>query len=186
MENETIIDDTITNPISISTQIVMCVLVLCAYVLGVYLNTEIIIVAKKDQHSTWKIDIFNSSMMMVHYAHIIVIYGVTYLVKDLYLYTGTWFCYASKVITLYGMCHVTGQTLIISVMKCAVIVHWKRVRDFGEEKLKQIFFWLNIMYPLYNIAMFNMVRPDFLFAYDGISHANTLLENAYIYFFADI
>ena len=168
-------NDTVTNPISISTQIIMCVLVICAYVLGVYLNTKIIIVAKKDQHSTWKIDIFNSSMMMVHYAHIIVIYGVTYLVKDLYLYTGTWFCYTSKAIAFYGIVHVSGHSFMISVMKHTLIVNWKGSRNFGEEKIKQIFFWLNIIYPLYILSMFNILRPDFLFAYDGISQANRCL-----------
>ena len=175
MGNETILDDTVTNHISIFTQTVMSVLVLCVYVLGVFLNSKIISVSKKDQHATWKIDIFNSCMMMFHYAHLIVMHGVTYLVKDLYWYTGTWFCYTSKVITIYGMNHVTGQSLIISVMKCAFIVHWERARYFGEEKVKQIFFWLNIIYPLYMVTMINVVRPDFLFAYDGISQANRCL-----------
>ena len=175
MGNETIIDDGVTNPINIATQICMCVLVLCAYVLGVFLHTKIIVVSKKDQHNTWKIDIFNSSMSMVHFAHEIVMHGVTYLVKDIYLYTGTWFCYTSKAITIFGNAHVTGNSFMISVMKCVIIVHWKRVRLFGEEKVKQIFFWLNIINSLYIFSMFNVVRPDFLFAYDGISQANRCL-----------
>ena len=175
MVNQTIMDDTVANPISIPTQIAMCVLVLCVYALGVFLNTKIIIVSKKDKHATWRIDIFNSSMLMVHYAHVIVMYGVTYLVKDLYLYTGTWFCYTSKAITIYGNAHVTGHSFMISVLKWFLIVHWKKSRNFGEEKVKQIFFWLNIIYPLYILAMFNLVRPNFLFVYDAISQANRCL-----------
>ena len=54
MGNETIIDDGVTNPINIATQICMCVLVLCAYVLGVFLHTKIIVVSKKDQHNEVK------------------------------------------------------------------------------------------------------------------------------------
>ena len=175
MGNETFIDDTVTNHISILTQIVMCVLVLCAYVLGVFLNIKIIIISKKDQHGTWKIDIFNSCMLMVHFAHSIVMKSVTYLVNDLYVYTGTWFCYTSKAIAFYGIVHVSGHSFMISVMKHTLIVNWKGSRNFGEEKIKQIFFWLNIIYPLYFFSMFNILRPDFLFAYDGISEANRCL-----------
>ena len=175
MGNETIIDEPALNHISISKTIAMCILVLCVYVLGVFFNTRIIIVSKKDQHATWKIDIFNSSMLIVHFAHLFVMHGVTYLIKDLYLYTGTWFCYTSKAITFFGNSHVGGQSFMISVMKCAIIVHWKRIRDFGEEKVKQIFFWLNIIYPLYILAVFNVIRPDFLFAYDGINYSNRCL-----------
>ena len=175
MANETFMDDYVANPINIPIQIAMCVLVLCIYVLGVFLNTKIIIVSKKDKHATWKIDIFNSSMLMVHYAHVIVMYGVTYLVKDLYLYTGTWFCYTSKAITIYGNAHSTGHSFMTSVLKYVIIVHWERARELGEKKVKQIFLWLNIIYPLYILAMFNLGRPDFLYVYDGISQANRCL-----------
>ena len=175
MGNKTIIDDTVTNPLSISTQIVMYVLVLCAYVLGVFINTKVIIASKKDQHATWKIDIFNSSLLIVHYALVIVMYGVAFLVKYLYIYTGTWFCYTFKAINFYGTLHQTGQSFLISVMKWVVIVHWKRTSDFGENRVKQVFFWLNIIYPLYIVLMFNAIRPDFFFAYDGISQANRCL-----------
>ena len=64
---------------------------------------------------------------------------------------------------------------MISVMKCVIIVHWEKVRDYGEDKVKQIFFWLNIVYPLYVLTMINAMKPDFLIVYDGISQANRCL-----------
>jgi hypothetical protein len=60
-------------------------------------------------------------------------------------------------------------------MKYAIIVQYIKVRKIGEEKVKRIFFWANIIYPVYIIGMFTLARPDFLIAYDGISPANRCL-----------
>ena len=145
------------------------------YVLGIFLNTKIITVSTKDKGMTWKIDVFNSSMLMIHYGHAIIMHGATFLIKDLYIYTGAWFCYASKSILIWGNAHTTGHSLMISLLKFVRIVHWKKARLFGEDKVARIFFWLNIVYPFYILAMFNIVRPDFLMTYDGISQANRCL-----------
>ena len=175
MVNETTTYKDYFHSINTTTQVIMFVLIICVYGIGVFLNTKIIATSKLDKGMTWKMDIFNSSMLMFHYAHVIIMHSVTFLVKDLHIYTGAWFCYASKAVTIYGNAHTTGHSLMISVMKCVMIVQWKEVRSYGEDKVKRIFFWLNIIYPLYILAIFNIVRPDFLLVYDGISQSNRCL-----------
>jgi hypothetical protein len=101
--------------------------------------------------------------------------GFTIFVKDLYLYTGSWFCYAYKVVTLYGSLLSGGHSLIIALMKYAIIVQYIKVRKIGKENVKRVFFWANLIYPVYIIGMFTLARPDFLIAYDGISAANRCL-----------
>ena len=101
--------------------------------------------------------------------------GITYLIKDLHAYTGSWFCCAIKVITFSGNTLITGHSLIIALMKYTMIVHDVKVRAYGKEKMKKIFFWINIIYLIYWLLLFNIIRPDFLFVFDGISQANTCL-----------
>ena len=175
MENEKTSSSDEYDIVDIATKITLGVLVLCLYILGVYLHSKIIVTSKKDKGMTWKLDIWNSVVISLHYAHVIIMYGMTYLVKDLYSYTGSWFCYSSKFITLSGNALATGHSLIIALMKFTMIVHQIKVRKFGQEKAKKIFFCINIIYPIYINCFFNIVRPDFLFVYDGISQANRCL-----------
>ena len=64
---------------------------------------------------------------------------------------------------------------MISGLKYVIIVKYEKVRYFREDKVKQLFFWLSIIYPFYILAIFNIVRPDFLTAFEGISQANRCL-----------
>lgn len=164
-----------THPINTITEIVMFILALCIYIIGVFLHTKIIIVSKRENEMTWKLDIANSFMLMIHYAHVIAMYGITYIIQDLYTYTGEWFCYVSKALTFYGNAYVTGHSLIISLMKYVIIVQYEKVMNVGQDKVKQIFLWIKVFYPIYIFAIFNIVRPDFLLIYDGISQANRCL-----------
>ena len=172
MKNNTIVDDDTLQPINKTIQIIMCLLVVFMYMCGVYINTKIIAVSKKEKYVTWMIDILNSMMLMIHYAHIILMYGITYLVEDLHLYTGIWFCYASKAMTVYGNTYVTGVSLIIAGLKYVIIVCYEKVIYFGEDRVKKFFFYLSIVYSFYPLAVFILVRPDFLTAFKGFSHSN--------------
>jgi hypothetical protein len=60
-------------------------------------------------------------------------------------------------------------------MKYVIIVQYVKVRKFGDEKVKRIFFWTNIIYPAYVIGMFTLARPDYVIVYDGVSAANRCL-----------
>ena len=100
---------------------------------------------------------------------------MTIFIENIYLYTGSWFCYTSKILAIYGNGHTGGHSFIIAVAKYVLIVHYSKVRSFGQETVKTIIFWLNIIYPAYTVAMLFLVRPDFLFAYDGLSWANRCL-----------
>ena len=158
-----------------SVQIGMSVLAVFIYASGFFLHSKIISVSKRDKNITWMIDVSNSVMLMFHYAHVHVMHGVTIGVKDLYIYTGSWFCYASKAVTIYGNAYVTGHSFIIAIMKYVMILHQEKVRNFGQEKTKKILFWINIIYPAYILGIFNLVRPDFFFTYGSISQANRCL-----------
>ena len=143
------------------------VVVLCVYAVGVYFHIKIIKVSLKDKDITWKMDITNSCMLLFHGMHDIFMHSITYLIQDLYTYTGEWFCYTSKVLVNYGNMYMFGHSLVLSIMKYILIVKWQTTREFGKEKLIKIFFWINIMHPLFRILFQLIISPDYFWEYDG-------------------
>lgn len=137
------------------------------YVIGVWFHIKIINVSRREKDTTWQCDVTNSVMLVCFNSHSLIIHSLTIFVDNLYLYTGTWFCYTSKVISLYGNFYVLGHSLVISVMKYILIVRWEHVAQYGKEKVKKIFFWINILHPMVMIVLHLINRPDFFWVYDG-------------------
>ena len=109
-----------------TVQIIMGIVVVCVYIIGVYLHTKIIQISRKEKDMTWKLDIFNSTLIIVHYFHSIIMHGITYIIDDLHEYTGNWFCYLSRSLVLIGNAHTTGHSFIIAMVKYVVIIHYQR------------------------------------------------------------
>ena len=148
---------------------------ICVYVAGLYLHSKIIKVSMKEKDLTWKLDVTNSSLLIVHYTHSIIMHVITFLVQDLYKYTGEWFCYASKVATYYGNQYVQGHTLVVSIMKYILIVNWEWAREFGNEKITKIFFYVNFLHPILDILVHLFITPNFFWAYDGYQQIDRCL-----------
>ena len=155
-------------------------IVVIIYIIGAYLHIKLIKTSKNDKNMTWMMDIANSIYMLCHKAHLIIIYILTYMIDDLYMYTGSWFCYSSKALAIIGNGNVSGHTFIIAVMKYVMIVHHEKVRSIGKEKTKRIFLVINVLYPIYMFCIFNIFNPNFLFIYGHISAANRCLGESEI------
>ena len=145
------------------------------YCVGLYLHIKIIIISRKEKGMTWKLDITNSCMLMFHHTHCIFMDGITFVVPDLYMYTGEWFCYTSKVFMYYGNLYTAGHSMIVSILKYVVIVHWQKARNMGHERIKEIFFWINLLNPTFAISIFLIVRPDFIVVHDGFARIDRCL-----------
>ena len=147
----------------------------CTFMIGIFLHVRIIIVSKNEKGLTWKLDVTNSALCIAHFSHTIFLHAVTYAVEDFYTYTGVWYCYVAKEIRHYGFLVVTGHSLVISVMKYTLIVHWKKVRNFGKEKVKEIFFFVNFLHPIFTIALHFVIRPDFFWVFDNFKEIDLCL-----------
>ena len=158
------------------TQILIGAIVVCVYSCGVYLHTKIIQVAKKEKDLTWKMDVSNSAILILQFLHCIFMHAITYMISDLYLYTGKWFCYFSKALNVIGNAHTTGHSFIIALMKYVIIVYYQSsITNIKKEKFKTIFLWINLFYPVVVFVIFNLISPEFIFIYDGVSSANRCL-----------
>ena len=99
------------------------------YFVGIYFHVKIIQVSKKDKDLTWKIDIANSIMMLFIFLQSIFMHSITYIIRDLHMYLGEWFCYLFKVIANYSNFYLFGHAFFISLTKYTVIVHWQKARE---------------------------------------------------------
>ena len=139
------------------------------YIIGLSLHAKIILISKKEKWITWKLDVANSSLIIVHYANIILIHTTNIISNGFHVYTGAWFCYTSSAMVYYGVLYVTGHTFVVALMKYFIIVQWKFVRSFGKERIKEIFFWLNLLHPLFMILLHLIVRPTFFRDFGGFA-----------------
>ena len=157
------------------TNLLMCFTILCLYMVGVHLNYKIVQVSKKDKHISWKIDAMNSILTTLHFVHVVTMDQITHIINDVYRYTGSWFCYTSKALTFLGNSHMTQFSLIVALEKLIMIVFHERARVIGKERIQNFFLGITVCFPIYLMGILSILRPDFIFVYDGISHANRCL-----------
>ena len=148
---------------------------ICFYLIGAYFHLRIIKISKKDKELTWKLDAMNSIIILLMQFNNLSVQILTYGVTNLYIYTGEWFCYASKVIAFYSNLYVVGHSLIISILKYIMIVHWENVRNWGNSKFVTVCSGIDVFHPILTILIWLSIRPDFFWAYDGMAQIDRCL-----------
>ena len=79
----------LTDNINVSPILIMLMLVaVMIYLWGVYFHVKIIQVSKKDKDLTWRLYIANSITMIIIFLQAIIMHSITYIIRDLYVYTG--------------------------------------------------------------------------------------------------
>ena len=155
--------------------IALMVAAVVIYFWGVCFHVKIIQTSRKDKDLTWKLDIANSIILLFNWFLSIFMHIITFIVKDLYLYTGEWFCYLFKVIATYNTFYTYGHAFIISLTKYTIIVHWQAAREWGNEKVAMLYFWINITLPAISILIWLCIRPDFFWQFDGLAQIDRCL-----------
>ena len=146
------------------------------YLAGIYSHSKIIKVSLKDKDMSWQLDVIYSCVRVFVNTFACFLYAVTYIVPNLYLYTGRWFCYASKLILHYNNMIIAHYTLIVAILKYVVIVYWQWARGIGHDKIKALFsVILGFCVPMINVTVYFAVRPDFLWVYDGYKQVDMCL-----------
>ena len=128
--------------------IIYIILQVLLFSIGLFINLKLIRVCYKDKGITWQISITHSIVMIVNYGFIIPFYAVTHFVPFLSQYTGRWLCYTASLVVFYGYQAIMANSLVISMLKYIFIVHSLKARTYGEDKIKNYFFWGNVISPL--------------------------------------
>ena len=125
---------------------------------------------------TWRIDFAHSIILIFLYTYDPWIHSIPYFVQDLYLVTGTWFCYAAKVVSHFLICYLGAHSMVIACLKYIVIVYAEKIDRF-KEKIIKTFFYINIAYPIF-LTLFPLIYiPNFFVIYNGHTHINRCLGN---------
>jgi hypothetical protein len=164
-----------TNRLEIES-VVIYIVAFFMFMIGLNFHIKIIVLSKKEKNTiTSKLDITNSLVLIVLHQFSLIMHVVTDIVPDLYTYTGEWFCYTWKVLAHYATLYHIGHSLVVCILKYTIIVKWQKVINFRETRVKEICFWINLLHPILGLAIHLMVRPDFIFAFSGISPSNRCL-----------
>ena len=147
---------------NVASVIIGYLIVSCLYAIGLYLHIKIILVSKREKDMSWKIDITNSLLLMITYTFCMFMHTITDIIEDLHSYTSEWFCYAYLIMLHYSLLlYIPSHSTVISMMKYIVIVYEENIRDFGKEKIIELFFWINLFHPILDITLRSIIRPDF-------------------------
>ena len=114
------------------------------YAIGLFINIKNIIVCKTEKSRTWQIDISHAVVMSIVFAVRIPIMAATYLLPKSFLHSGRWICHMLAFVFSFGAGSINSHSLIVAIMKYVSIVHAMKVRSFGEDKIKKIFFLVTI------------------------------------------
>ena len=158
-----------------SNIIIQIIITICVYLIGLYYHVKVIKVSKKDKEMTWKLDLTNSFLLIAHHGNCVIMGTITYIIQDLHTYTGEWFCYTSKVLNLYGNFYTGAHSMIVSLLKYILIVHWQRSREFGQKIVKTSFFYINIFYAGVMICIHLFIRPDLFVISNGYARIDRCL-----------
>ena len=130
------------------------------YGLGLFIQIKNISICIAEKSKTWQIDIFHAIVMTISFACRIPFMAVVYLSPDSFLSIGSWICYIFAFEFTFAFHSINSHSLIIAIMKYVYIVHAMKARMFGENKIKTIFFFINLALPLILTIDF-MITSDF-------------------------
>ena len=74
----------------------------------------------------------------------------------------------------YCLFYTSSFTMVISLLKYLIIVHDDKLRHH-KERITTIFFWVNILHPIFQIAIQLLLVPEFYADYGGWTTINKCL-----------
>ena len=152
------------NPNVLLSEVFVGITVIFIFTIGAYHQIKKIQICLKEDGVCNKLEITNSIVVTLHLFNCVALYGITYVVKDLYLYTGEWFCFLTKIILASGDAHMMGHSFLLALVKLLVIVH-AETDVVRKEKIKNVAFYINCVYGIVVVGILNIARPDYVFVY---------------------
>ena len=130
------------------TEVITIGFQLMLYVVGSYIQIKIISTCMREKDKVWQITITNSISMMILFSFAMIFQTIFRHVPVVSQYTGEWICFVAAFIYLIVGCIMGLHSFAISLVKYVFIVHQDWAFNFGEEKLKNVFFAINLVHSL--------------------------------------
>ena len=129
------------NNLLLGTQLIL-------YAIGSYIQIKVISTCRKEKDKVWQITITNSITMMIVFSFVMIFQTVSSHVPVMSQYTGEWICFIAAFIYIYGTLMMGVHSFVVSLMKFVFIVYHETAFTFGEDKLKKVFFVVNLVHAL--------------------------------------
>ena len=129
------------NNLLLGTQLIL-------YAIGSYIQIKVISTCRKEKDKVWQITITNSITMMTVFSFVMIFQTVSSHVPVMSQYTGEWICFIAAFIYMYGTLMMGVHSFVVSLMKFVFIVYHETAFTFGEDKLKKVFFVVNLVHAL--------------------------------------
>jgi hypothetical protein len=92
---------------------------------------------------------------------------------------GEWFCIIAFFWIVYGTTLVVFHSFVVGLMRYSFVVHYKKIREFGKEKAKLVFFWISILIPLLVTVWGFLVRRE-ISTISSLNKCNGIHHNAFL------
>ena len=99
-------------------------------------------------HPCLQSTITNSITMMFVFSFAMIFENVSSHVPVMSQYTGEWICFVAAFIYIYGSYLIGLHSFVVALVKFVFIVHQDSAINYGEDKLKKIFFVTNLVHAL--------------------------------------
>ena len=116
--------------------------------IGTFLNVKIIPICRKERDRVWLINVTRAVSAILFMFSAAIFEELPEIIPNFLDYTGVSMCYVAAFMYVYLPYMIVYESLFVSIIKYIFIVHTTKSLKYGEEKIQQRFFWLNILHGL--------------------------------------
>ena len=118
------------------------------FVIGVYLQVKLIQRVKNEKAVTWKMEIYHSLVLIIHFTLSVSVQALDYIFPDVSHYAGFWwFCEVYRAIKMWGIFAISLHSFSVSVHKYIVICYWN-VNSFVSRNVETLVLCIFISFPI--------------------------------------
>ena len=151
-------------------------------ILAVACNYRVIYVTRKDNGILNDIMKLQACIIMTFMPIRLIFMTLTDLIHPLNAILSRWICSSYWVIIKTSIQIIANHSLIIALIRYVFIVHNEKVIEYGKEKLKNLFWYLSIGIPIFNLLWIatDLIRIDTNIAINrcnGVDHERFFIQS---------
>ena len=162
--------------------ILFCTIRLFSTILAEVCNYRLIYATKKDTGILTDVIKLQAYIIIASMPIRLIFVTLTDLIHPLNEVLGQWICSSYWVIIKTSIQIIANHSLIIALIRYVFIVHNDKVIEHGKEKLKNLFWYLSIGIPIFNLLWIatDLIRIDTNIAINrcnGVDHERFLIQS---------
>ena len=116
--------------------------------IGTVLSLKIIRFCRKEKDKVWLINVTRAVAAIALTIFAVIFEAMTEHIPNFSDYTGVSICYVAAFMYSFSSYLIVYESLFVSIIKYIFIVHTEKSMKYWEEKIQNMFFWVNILHCL--------------------------------------